>query len=173
MTARIHPEANFKTTTGVFLLSRNGLLFILVFFLATQAFCISRPSIKSPFPKEMHRTDLDSINMERLFQLSTFYCNYLGDLKTADSLDDEAIRIAEMSFRPELRLIAYFHYLEMTDLQTDFEKAQKYGLKALELVKLLNNLNLEWRVYKNLAELYLSAERYNEALIYSYRSSLN
>ena len=170
MIVRIHPEATFKTTAGFILLSRNGLLFILVFFLAAQAFCTSRPSVKSSSPREMHRTDLDSINMERLFQLSTFYCNYLGDMKTADSLCDEAIRIAEMSFRPELRLMAYFHYLEITDLQTDFEKAQKYGLKALELVKLLNNLNLEWRVYKNLAELYLSAERYNAALMYSYKA---
>ena len=100
MKGRIHPGANFKTTAGFILLFRNGLLFILVFFLAAQAFCTSRPSVKSSSPREMHRTDLDSINMERLFQLSTFYCNYLGDMKTADSLCDEAIRIAEMSFRP-------------------------------------------------------------------------
>ena len=170
MTAQFHSEANFKTTTGFIRLSRNGMLFILILFVASQAFCTSRPSTKSPSPKEMHRTDMDSINMEQLFQLSYFYCNYFGDLKTADSLDDQAIHIAEMSFRPESCLKAYLHYLEITDLQSNFEKAQKYGLKALELVKLLNNLDLEWRVYKDLAELYLSDERYNTALMYSYKA---
>ena len=170
MTAQIHSEANFKTTTGFIRSSRNVFLFILILFVSAQAFCTSRPSIKSPSPKEMHRTDLDSINMDRIFQLSDFYCNYLGDLKTADSLGDQAIHIAEMSFRPESCLKAYLHYLEITDLLSNFEKAQKYGLKALELVKLLNNPDLEWRVYKDLAELYLSDERYNTALMYSYKA---
>ena len=168
MTAWIHPGANFKTTAGFILLSRNGSLLVLIFFLAAQAFCTSRPSIKSPSLKEMHRTDLDSINMERLFRLSTFYCNYLGDLRTADSLDDEAIRIAEKSYRPELCLVAYFNYLETTDLVlTNFEKAKNYGMKAIQDVKILNNRIFDWRAYKNMAELYLSVNECNVALTYS------
>jgi len=168
MKVRIHSGVYFRTIAGSLLSFHNGLLFMLIFFHSGNAFCTSRPSIKSPSLKEIHRTNQDSINIERLSRLSNYYCNYLGDLKTADSLGDEAIRIAEMSFRPELRLQAYLHYLEIPDLlQTDFEKAQNYGLNALELMKLLNDPNLEWRVYKDLAELYLSAERYNTALMYS------
>lgn len=168
MKVRIHSGAYFKTTAGLLLLFHYGLLFMLIFFHTENAFCTSRPSIKSPSLKEIHRTNQDSINIERLFRLCDYYCNYLGDQKTADSLGDEAIRIAAMSFRPELRLQAYLHYLEIPDLlQTDFEKAQNYGVNALELMKLLNNPNLEWRVYKDLAELYLSAKRYNTAMMYS------
>ena len=168
MKARIHSGDYFKTIAGLLLSFRYGLMFMPLFFHTENVFCTSRPSIKSPSLKEIHRTNQDSINIERLFRLSHFYCDYMGDLKTADSLGDEAIRIAEMSFRPELCLQAYLHYLEIPDLlQTDFEKAQNYGLNALELMKLLNNPNLEWRVYKDLAELYLSAEQYNTALMYS------
>ncbi len=168
MKVRIHSGTYFKTIAGSLLAFHNGLLFMLIFFHTENAFCTSRPSIKSPSLKEIHRTNQDSINIERLSRLSNFYGNYLGDLKTADSLGDEAIRIAEMSFRPELCLQAYFHYLEIPDLlQSNFEKAQKYGLKAVEFLKLLNNPILEWRVYKDLAELYLSANRYNTTLNYS------
>ena len=148
-----------------------GFLSMLLFFPAAFTFSTSRPSIKSMSPKKMPGTEQDSTQIERLFRLSKFYCNYLGDIRTADSLGDRAIRIAEMSFRPELCLIAYFNYLETNDLiLVNFEKAKNYGLKALQNVKILNNRLLEWRAYKNMAELYLSVNQCNVALTYSYKA---
>jgi class 3 adenylate cyclase len=167
MKVEIHSEANFKTNAGIFLLSGFGVLVILLMFQSVPAFS-SSPSIKSQSQKELQNAYLDSVKIERLFRLSHFYCDYMGDLKTADSLADNAIRLAGKSSRPDLSLYAYFHYLEEPDLvEKHYLKALNYGVKALTQVKLLNNLDLEWRVYKDLAELYLTGEQYNSALKYS------
>jgi len=168
MKERIHSGANLKIIAGFRMLSRYMLLFVLSYSPVFLAFCTSQPSVKSSSPKELHRADQDSINVVRLLRLSGFFCNYLGDLKTADSLCDRAILIAEMSFRPELCLIGYFNYLETYDLMsTNFEKAKNYGLKAIQNVRILNNRVYEWRAYKNMAELYLSVNECNIALTYS------
>jgi len=90
----------------------------------------------------MHRTTWIVSTWTGFFNFLIFIANYLGDLKTADSLGDQGIHIAEMSFRPESCLKAYLLTLRLPIFWSNFEKRQKYGLKALELVKLL--ITLTW-----------------------------
>ncbi|MCX6244722.1 MAG: adenylate/guanylate cyclase domain-containing protein [Bacteroidetes bacterium] len=167
----LRPENIFRSLSGTDSLFRAGLVLVIAFFLSGAVSGSDFPASKNRSIKETRLSGRDSLTIVRLSRLSAYYCNYLGDIKTADSLASEAVRIAEMSFRPELCLMAYFNFLEISDLaQTYSEKAKNYGQKAVEAVKILNNLFFEWRAYKNMAELYLSLNQCNIALTYSYKA---
>jgi adenylate cyclase len=157
--------SDFKTTGVFFLFSRIEPYFILLLLFPLLSFSAGRQSAR-----EKRSPDPDSIKIEKLFLLTNAYCNYLGDLKTSDSLAMEAIRIAERNGRPELCLQAYFHYLEIPDLVESWpKKAQDLGMKASGRLNSVKDLSLEWRLYMDLAELYLTGKdkQYDQALKFS------
>jgi len=112
----------------------------------------------------------DSIKIERLFDVAFFYYDELSEDVIADSISQEAIRIAEADQRPVLLLTAYNRYLESNNLNRYYQKALGYALKAEQLSSVINDPGAVFRSYKNLAAVYLSGYEYDKALEYSYKS---
>jgi class 3 adenylate cyclase len=162
------PAKMLRPTTGVMALAHSGLLLGIILFFAGTVTGISGPDNPVQFKKTRDLSDKDSVSIARLFLLSEIYCNYFGDVTTANRLGNEAIRIAEAGSGPELCLQSYFHYLEIPDLgQIYFENADRTAMKASVLVKGFNDPNRKWRLYKDLAELYISVSKFNLAMKYS------
>lgn len=112
----------------------------------------------------------DSLKIGKLTKLA-FYCyDYLGDKHLADSLSQQAVDLAEASYRPGLRVLAYNRYIECNDPGMYFQKALSYALEAVTLSKQMNNHSLEWRSYSNLVAVYLSEYQYEKALGSSFQA---
>lgn len=147
----------------------TGLFLLLVWGYCMSVSCTDRNRNKTQSGKVNSKTEADDITVKKLTSLAYYYYDYVGDDKMADSLSDEAIHIAEMSFRPAFQLNAYFSYFDNNDIDfSNFKKAENYGLKALQIAGLLNDPEKEWRAYKNLVELYLGVNKFNLSLQYSY-----
>ncbi|MCX6246263.1 MAG: adenylate/guanylate cyclase domain-containing protein [Bacteroidetes bacterium] len=167
---RILSMANVNKRTAFLRVSLYGLLLFSASLNAGDGFCASHPATKIPSQKNPDPLGQEVAAIDRLARLADIYCNYFYDVKTADSLAEEAIRIAEKSSRQDLYLKACFNYLEIIDLSSAyFDKAEMYGLKALSRVKNLDDPILLWRINKDLAELYLSVapEKNSPALKFS------
>jgi class 3 adenylate cyclase len=171
MQVKTFPGNGFRPGGGPVIRLFAGMLLFMLLTEPGYPVGTGNPGSKNGSSPDHVSGDLDSLAIVRLARLASIYCNYLGDLETADSLGDAAIRIAERSYRPGLCLMAYFNYLETPDLmQTYTEKAKNYGQKMTGAVKIMNNLILEWRANKDMAEIYLSVGECSNALNYSYRA---
>ncbi len=98
----------------------------------------------------------DSMRVVYLSKLAFFYNDYVEDKNKADSLADAAIRVAELSLRPDLLLFAYNSYLESTSNDDFFQKSIAYANQALQKCRITNNMEMRWRTCRNLAQVYLS-----------------
>ena len=111
----------------------------------------------------------DSSRVVCLSKLAFLYHDYLEDDATADSLSEAAIRIAEMSLRPGLLLLAYNNFLESTEPENDlyYQKALSYGTKAFQYARITGNLNMRWKTCINLTAVYLVKFNFNKAMLSS------
>jgi hypothetical protein len=154
----------------MYVFKNNLALLLLLMFPAAGTFCQVEPSGFTRKPiREYKTTDNDSIKIEKLYQLAFFYSDYLGDNKSADSISEIAIQIAEKSYRPELLFLAYNGYIESNDLHENYQKALDYALKAEQISTTAINPGIAFRNYKNLALVYLSGYEFDKALEYSYK----
>jgi class 3 adenylate cyclase len=113
--------------------------------------------------QEYKQAGSDSLKIEKLSELAFFYYDFIYDKEIADSLSDVAIRIAEMSYRPGLLLLAYNLYIESNDIDANYQKVLGYANKAVQLCNVISSPELEWRTWKNLADVYISNFDYNRA----------
>jgi tetratricopeptide (TPR) repeat protein len=127
-------------------------------------------SIRTKLTAEIRKTGSDSLRIEKLSKLAFYYNEVHGDRRMADSISQEAIELAENSFRPGLLLLAYNSYIECNDPAANAGKSLNYALEAVKLSRLQNKPALVWRSYSNLVKVYLAAYRYNEALGSSYQA---
>ncbi|NVO18515.1 MAG: hypothetical protein HXX13_02380 [Bacteroidetes bacterium] len=151
--------------------------FITIIILAGISLCWNKGF--GQLPPENHIRELnikykaaktDSLKIEALSQLAQYYSEYLGEKRLADSISQEAVEIAQASFRPQLLLMAYNSYLANNDLGLYEGKALRYAGEANRLSKMVNNPILEWNSYRSLVELYLSAYKYEKALGFSFQA---
>ena len=120
--------------------------------------------------KKYSSSDCDSTKISRLAALSSFYYNYLDDRKNADSISELAIEIAEQSYNAHLLLEAYNYYIESNDIEFYNHKALDYSMKAWKVCMSFDDLPVQWRTCRNLAEVYLSLYQYDKALEFSYKA---
>jgi hypothetical protein len=147
-----------------------NLVFILLLIFPAGVFCqVDPPAYTRQLLQEFKSTDNDSLKIEALFRLAFYYSDYLGDYRSADSISETAIRIAEKSHRPELLFQAYNDYVESNDLRENYQKALGYALKADQLSLSGKNPESDFRNYQNLVSVYLSGYEYDKALEYSYK----
>ena len=106
----------------------------------------------------------DSLKIVKLYQLAYYYFDWLDDKKAADSLSEIAIRIAEISCKPSLIIMAYQGYLESNDLALYYEKAKQYANKALQIVRIIDMPEKKCRIWNDLARTYLETFNYELAL---------
>ncbi len=121
--------------------------------------------------KEIRLAENDSLKILKIAALASFYNDYLDDHLRADSVGEQAIRIAEASHRPELLLLACNLYIESNDLRYNYQKALGYALRAGQVAGMTNNPELIYRTTKNIASVYLSGYQYDKALEFNYKSS--
>jgi hypothetical protein len=118
---------------------------------------------------EYRNSKNDSLKIEKLSKLADYYYDYLGDKILADSTSQEAIELAESSYKPGLLLLAYNRYIEINDGMY-LKKSLNYALEAVRLSKQLAVSGSEWRSNSNLVKVYLAAYQYNKALGCSYQA---
>ncbi len=146
------------------------LIFILMLFPGGRAFCQVDPSvITGKLWSEFKSAGNDSIKIEKLSGLASFYSDYLGDNRSADSISELAIRIAEKSHLPELLFLAYNRYAESCDLRENYQKALDYALKAEQISFAGKNPEVIFNNYRNLASVYLAGYEFDKSLEYSYK----
>ncbi len=112
----------------------------------------------------------DSIKIGKLFDIASFYHDYLEQNKYADSVSQIAIQIAQTEHRPELLLYAYTRYIESNDLYQNYQKALSYALMSEQLAAESNNQLMVFKSYKNLFTVYMEGFEYDKALEYSYKA---
>jgi class 3 adenylate cyclase len=111
----------------------------------------------------------DSLKIQLLTKLGSFYLNFLDEKELADSIGEAAIEIADKSSRPQLQFLALTRYIQTNDLDIFPEKALKYARKTMELAKQTRNPYDEWRALRNMDSVYFSNHLYSEAYEYSIR----
>ncbi|MFZ4522181.1 MAG: tetratricopeptide repeat protein [Bacteroidales bacterium] len=111
----------------------------------------------------------DSLKIEKLALLAAFYSDYLGDNRSADSIGEMAVQIAEKSHQPELLFLAYCTYIESNDLHQNYRKALDYALKCDQISFPGKDQEHNFRNIKNLASVYLSGYEFDRALESSYK----
>jgi hypothetical protein len=151
-------------------IAKINLVFILLLIFPAGVFCqVDPPAYTRKLLQECIIADNDSLKIEKLSRLAFFYYDHLGDNKSADSISEIAIRIAEKSHRPEFLFLAYNGYIESNDLRENYQKALGYALKADQLSLSGKNPESDFRNYQNLVSVYLSGYEYDKALEYSYK----
>ncbi len=141
------------------------LILLLIPFLAI---CGDDPYLTiSKLFSEQQNTTNDSLKIVKLSEIAGIYFNYIYDKKMADSTSDVAVKIAELSCKPGLLLLAYNRYLECNDVDLYFQKAVGYGNNALQLCRTVSNPEMEWRTCHNLALACLSHYEYDKAMEWS------
>ncbi|MEI6683735.1 MAG: hypothetical protein WCO44_13950 [Bacteroidota bacterium] len=123
--------------------------------------------------RAIRQAENDSVKILRIAHLAVFYNDYLDDHLRADSVSEQAIRIAEASHRPELLLLACNLYVESNDLRYNYQKALGYALRAGQIADMTNNPEIIFRTTKNIASVYLAGYQYDKALEYNYKSFSN
>lgn len=147
---------------------------LLVFLILLSVPSISSAQVKpeamiKKFSSDFKNAKDDSLKISKLSELAFYYYDNLGNKQLADSISQEAINLAESSYRPGLLLFAYHRYIECNDPGMHVSKALRYASEAVKLSKLFNSREPEWRSYRNLAIVYLSAYQYDKALGISYQ----
>jgi hypothetical protein len=143
---------------------------LLIMFPGGRVFCQVDPSaFADKLLSGYKKAGNDSLKIEILSDLAFYYFDFLGDNKTADSLSDAAIRIAEKSHRPELVVLSMNRYAESNDLHEYYQKALGYALKAEQVLPVNADPEISFRINKNLVSVYLSGYEYDKALEYSYK----
>jgi|GEM_PF-425464 len=115
----------------------------------------------------------DSLRILKISALASFYNDYLDDHLRADSVSEQAVRMAEASHRPEMLILACNLYVESNDLRYNYHKALGYALRAGQAADLTNNQELIYRTTKNIASVYLAGYQYDKALEYNYKAFSN
>ena len=108
----------------------------------------------------------DSLRIDLLSKLASFYLNYLDDKILADSISEVAIETADKSILPGLQFLAFTRYIQSNDLELYPEKALIYAMKSIELARKTHNPFNEWRSLKNMDTVYLSNREYSMAYDY-------
>jgi hypothetical protein len=103
------------------------------------------------------------------FKLSKYYAHDLGDYDKADSINLQAIALAEMTMDADIMIETYLNCCETMDLGSNYEKNIQLIKKAERLIQ-SGNPDLEWKVNKAKVNLYLSAYDYTHALESAYRA---
>jgi len=145
---------------------------LLILFMLPECALFSQVELLAPDYKikdEIALTSNDSLKIEKLFDLAFFYFDYMGDDQLADSASGVAIRLAEVSHRPELLEIAYNRYIESNNLFSNYKKALGYALKAEQVSNTVDPV-ISFRNAKNLVSVYLSGYEYDKALEYGYKA---
>lgn len=119
---------------------------------------------------EIEKEADDSLKIEKLSELAFYFFDVAGDKQLADSLGQEAVELAQASYRPRLMLLAYNRYIECNDQGLFYQKAIHYAEEAVKTSKLVNDSKLNWRSYANLSKVYISGYRYDKALVSSYQA---
>lgn len=147
------------------ILFRNFFIVVLLFYTASTSFSQQSPAtvIKRIYGEYSH-AGTDSLKIEKLYQLAFYYLDWLDNKKKADSLSEIAIRIAEISCKPRLIIMAYQGYLESNDLTSNYDKARRYAGKALQMCRILDIPEKECRIWNDLAVTYLESFNFESAL---------
>jgi hypothetical protein len=116
-------------------------------------------SIKAEWNRYKNTRD-DSLRVVSLSKLAWLYRYYLDDDERVDSLSEASIRIAEMSFRPGLLMLAYNNYLESTDPVNEgyYKKAVGYANKALQNSRISGNLRMRAYFYQSGPNLFVMGQ---------------
>ena len=93
-----------------------------------------------------------------------------GRLVVADSLAVAAVNLASQTYRPEVILFSLNHYMSMNELGYNIETAADYALKAERLVFLVDDPELVWQSYVNIAYVWLTNFDYDKALSFAHRA---
>ncbi|MFO7721844.1 MAG: hypothetical protein R6V49_01350 [Bacteroidales bacterium] len=109
-------------------------------------------------------------NIGELLRKSRHYYYELGDLQKADSLSALAVKYADMTYRTEIILHVMNQYFSMNELGYDREKAISYAQRAENLVFQVDQPDLVWRTFVNLAGVYIDVFMFDKALSFSYKS---
>jgi len=151
--------------------SRWILFAIVLFGVSVKLYAQTDPKVFiKKLSSEVNMAKDDSVKIGILSTLAFYYSDYLGDKRLADSISQEAIEVAEASYRPGLQLLAYNSYIECNDPGFYWQKALQYAQEAVKLSKQLNKRESEWRSYRNLVMVYLSGYKYDNALANSYQA---
>ncbi|MEI7661390.1 MAG: adenylate/guanylate cyclase domain-containing protein [Bacteroidota bacterium] len=157
---------------GFRFLYKNQFLAILVF--AGYSFSCGFASVNQVLPDSISslwlrykRAGDDSSRILCLSRLAFLYNDYLNEKQKADTLSEIAIRIAEMSMRPGLLMLAYNSYIESADNEIYYKKSLTYANKALQACRITDNLPMQWRTQRNLALVYLAQYNINSAIMSS------
>ncbi len=111
----------------------------------------------------------DSAKVEALAALALYHSNYLDDHRTADSLCDAAVALASRSHRPLLLFRACSGYIESNPFHTDHAKALRYAQTAADVAATEYTPARAFTASRNLATVYLTDYKYDEALGQGYR----
>jgi hypothetical protein len=151
---------------------RKKYLTVFLFLIIPAGTLFSQPD-PATYPttcwNEIKNTNNDSLKIVKLFDLAFFYFDWMADNQLADSVSQIGLQIAEMSHRPELRLLAYSRYIESNNLHEHYHKALDYALKAEQVSFRSNDPESSFWNTKNIVSVYLGGYDYDKALEYSYK----
>jgi|GEM_PF-815701 len=145
-------------------------LFFVTMILASPVQASGYIDPKPAMEKAILKATSDSLKIMRLFDLAFYYNDVMDKRAPADSTSEVAIRVAEMSFKPGLLVLAYNKYVESNDVSAYREKAGSYALKAIQICRITPDPLMEWRSCTNLFVVYLENRDYNNALDMSNRA---
>jgi class 3 adenylate cyclase len=143
------------------------LLLILAAILSMPGKISARPQLPDTITSlwvSYNKSGDDSTRIVYLSRLAFFYNDYLEDKWKADSLADAAIRVAGLSNRTSLLILAYNNYLESTDNDLFYQKSVGYANKALQYCRMTGNMPMKWRTCRNLTRVYLTRYQFKNAL---------
>ena len=95
---------------------------------------------------EIRKAPNDSIRILKMFDLAFFFLDVKEMKESADSISETAIRIAEMSYKPGLLLLAYTRFLESNDNIAYYNTALGYATKALQMCRIAPGPSISARV---------------------------
>lgn len=153
--------------------SKTGLIRLIVLFLSLSCSAVVEASLASKeeiLRKAIRSERNDSIRMIRMFSLAYFYQDVQERHDAADSISEMALRIADMSNRHDLLLLAYNLYIESNDPLRNYLKCVSYGEKALQLCRISTDSLMEWRSCINLSKVFQERMEYAVASEYANRA---
>lgn len=157
---RTSPSCSNNVKSKVLILALV-LFFFVSFHVDKIAGQVEPGSYLNKFSQEYKNAKNDSLRIDVLANLASFYLNYLDDKILADSVSEVALEIADKSLLPGIQIFAITRYIQSNNLEMYPEKALLYAKKSLELAGKTHNLRYEWRGLKNVDTVYLVNKEYD------------